>query len=97
MFRGAAQDKGRNADPAVAMAKIELAKAAGFDTIRITAIWAPGQSAVPADHLQALQSIASAGVFLNIRIVTTIMPFGSKTTPLTATARTQFARFSADL
>jgi hypothetical protein len=84
-------------DPAVAMAKMELAKAAGFDTIRITAIWAPGQSAVPADQLQALQSIAAAGVFLNIRIVATIMPFGSKTTPLTATARTQFARFSADL
>jgi hypothetical protein len=97
MFMGAAEDEGRNADPAVAMAKMELAKAAGFDTIRITAIWAPGQSAVPAGQLQALQSIAAAGVFLNVRIVATIMPFGSKTTPLTATARTQFARFSADL
>jgi hypothetical protein len=97
MYMGAAEDEGRNADPAVAMAKMELAKAAGFDTIRITAIWAPGQSAVPKDQLQALQSIAAAGVFLNIHIVATIMPFGSRTTPLTATARTQFARFSADL
>jgi hypothetical protein len=97
MYMGAAEDEGRNADPAVAMAKMELAKAAGFDTIRITAIWAPGQRAVPADQLQALQSIAAAGVFLNIRVVATVMPFGSKTTPLTATARTQFARFSADL
>ena len=69
MYMGAAEDEGRNADPAVAMAKMELAKAAGFDTIRITAIWAPGQRAVPADQLQALQSIAAAGVFLNIRIV----------------------------
>jgi hypothetical protein len=97
MFMGAAEDEGRNADPAVAMAKMELAKAAGFDTIRITAIWAPGQSAVPADQLRALQSIAAAGMFLNVRIVATIMPFGSKTTPLTATARRQFARFSADM
>jgi hypothetical protein len=97
MFMGAAEDEGRNADPAVAMAKMELAKAAGFDTIRITAIWAPGQSAVPADQLQALQSIAAAGLFLNVRIVATIMPFGSKTTPLTPTARRQFARFSADM
>jgi hypothetical protein len=97
MYMGAAEDEGRNADPAVAMAKMELAKAAGFDTIRVTAIWAPGQSAVPHDQLQALQSIAAAGVFLHIRVVTTVMPFGSRTTPLTATARTQFARFSADI
>ena len=42
MYMGAAEDEGRNADPAVAMAKMQLAKAAGFDTIRITAIWEPG-------------------------------------------------------
>jgi hypothetical protein len=97
MYMGAAEDEGRNADPAVAMAKMELAKAAGFDTIRITAVWSPGQSVVPADQFHALQSIAAAGMFLNIRIVATVMPFGSRTTPLTATARTQFARFSADI
>jgi hypothetical protein len=97
MYMGAAEDEGRNADPAVAMAKMELAKAAGFDTIRITAIWSPGQSAVPNDQLQALQSIAAAGIFLGIRVVSTVMPFGSRATPLTATARTQFARFAADL
>jgi hypothetical protein len=97
MYMGAAEDEGRNADPQVAMTKMQLAKAAGFDTIRITAVWSPGDSAVPQDQLQALQSIAAAGVFLDIRIVATIMPFGSRTTPLTATARTQFARFAADV
>jgi hypothetical protein len=97
MYMGAAEDEGRNSDPAVAMAKMELAKAAGFDTIRITAIWSPGQSAVPNDQFQALQSIAAAGVFLNIRIVPTVMPFGSRTTPLTAAAQTEFARFTADI
>ncbi len=97
MYMGAAEDEGRNADPQVAMTKMELAKAAGFDTIRITALWAPGQSAVPAGELDALTSIAAAGDFLNIRIVATIMNAGNRTTPLTATARTQFARFSADL
>jgi hypothetical protein len=97
MYMGAAEDEGRNADPQVAMTKMELAKAAGFDTIRITAIWAPGQSAVPKGELDALSSIAAAGDFLNIRIVATIMNLGNRTTPLTATARTRFARFSADL
>src|SRR5438876_6626330 len=94
---GAAEDEGRNADPAVAMAKMQLAKAAGLDTILNTAVWEPGQGAVPAGQLQALQSIAAAGDFLGIRVVATVMNFGSRTTPLTASSRTQFARFAADL
>jgi hypothetical protein len=97
MYMGAAEDEGRNADPQVAMSKMQLAKAAGFDTIRVTALWTPPMAAVPAGQLQALQSIAAAGVFLNIRIVATVMPVGSRYTPLTAAARTQFARFAADL
>jgi hypothetical protein len=97
MYMGAAEDEGRNSDPAVAMAKMQLAKAAGFDTIRISAIWEPGQTAVPADQLAALQAISAAGDFLGIRIVATVMNFGSKTTPLTAAARSQFARFAADI
>jgi hypothetical protein len=97
MYMGAAEDEGRNADPQVAMTKMQLAKAAGFDTIRISVNWSPGQSAVPPDQLRALQSIAAAGVFLDIRIVATVMPFGSRATPLTAAARNQFARFAADL
>jgi hypothetical protein len=97
MFMGAAEDEGRNADPQVAMAKLQLAKAAGFDTIRVTANWTAGLTTVPPDQLQALQSIAAAGVFLDIRIIATVMPVGSRTTPLTAAARTQFAQFAADL
>jgi hypothetical protein len=97
MYMGAAEDEGRNADPQVAMAKMQLAKAAGFDTIRVTANWSPGLSTVARDQLVALQSIAAAGVFLGIRIVATVMPYGSRATPLTSTDRTQFARFAADL
>jgi hypothetical protein len=94
---GAAEDEGRNSDPAVARAKVELAKAAGFDALRITAIWTPGQNKVDADQLLALQAVASAAVFDGIQLTVTVMPFGSKTTPLTATARKQFASFAADV
>ena len=97
MFMGAAEDEGRNADPQVAMSKLQLAKAAGFDTIRVTANWSQGLTTVPPDQLQALQSIAAAGVFLDIRIVATVMPVGSRATPLAAAARTQFGQFAADL
>ena len=94
---GAAEDEGRNADPAVALAKMDLAKAAGFNAIRVTAIWAPGESAVPADQLQALQSVSAAATFDGITIWATVMPYGSRTTPLTPVARRQFASFAADL
>jgi hypothetical protein len=97
MYMGAAEDEGRNADPQVAMSKLQLAKAAGFDTIRVTANWSQGLTTVPPDQLAALQSVAAAGMFLDIRIVATVMPVGSRATPLTATARNQFASFAADL
>jgi hypothetical protein len=94
---GAAEDEGRTADAAVARAKMDLAKAAGFDAIRITAVWAPGQTKVDPNQLAALQAAASAAVFDHLQVTITVMPFGSKTTPLTATARAQFASFAADL
>ena len=94
---GAAEDEGRNSDPAVARAKMELAKAAGFDAVRITAIWAPGQSQVDREQLAALQAAASAALFDHIEVTVTIMQFGSRTTPLTPTARRQFASFAADV
>jgi hypothetical protein len=94
---GAAEDEGRNSDPAVARAKMELAKAAGFDAVRVSVIWAPGRSRVDPDQLAAVQAAASAALFDNIQLTVTIMPFGSRTTPLTATARRQFASFAADV
>jgi hypothetical protein len=97
MSIGAAEDEGRNSDPAVARAKMDLAKAAGFDAVRVTAVWAPGQSKVDADQLAALQAAASAAMFDGISLTVTVMPFGSKTTPLTAVARKQFASFAADV
>jgi hypothetical protein len=74
---GAAEDEGRNADPAVARAKMDLAKAAGFNAIRVTAIWAPGQTAVPPDQLQALRSASAAAAFDGITIWASVMPYGS--------------------
>src|SRR5919199_1247861 len=81
MLIGAAEDEGRNSDPAGARAEMDLAKAAGFDAIQ----------------LAALQAAASAAVFNGIQVTVTVMPFGSRTTPLTATARRQFASFAADV
>jgi hypothetical protein len=97
MYMGAAEDEGRNVNPLVAAQKLELAQAAGFQAIRVTAIWTPGLSSIPPDQLEALRSVAAAGVFYGIKIVVTVMPFGSSVTPLTPRARAEFASFAADL
>jgi hypothetical protein len=97
MYMGAAEDEGRNGDPLVAAEKLELARDAGFEAIRVTAVWRPGMTEVPLDQLEALRSVAAGGDFYGIRIVVTVMPFGSSVTPLTASARRDFASFAADV
>jgi len=97
MYMGAAEDEGRNGDPAVAVEKMELAREAGFEAIRVTAIWTPGLDALPPDQRDALQAVAAAGDFDGIKIVVTVLPKGSSVTPLTALARHEFASFAADV
>src|SRR5262245_59464016 len=97
MYMGAAEDEGRNGDPLVAGAKMALAHEAGFQAIRVTALWRPGMSELPLDQLEALRSVAGAADFNGMKIVATIMPVGSSVTPLTAEARSEFASFAADV
>jgi hypothetical protein len=97
MYMGAAEDEGRNGDPLVAAAKMELARDAGFQAIRVTALWKPGMDELPLDQLEALRSAAAAADFNGIKIVATVMPTGSSVTPLTAAARSEFASFASDV
>jgi hypothetical protein len=98
MLIGAAEDDVRSLDPAAARAKLDLAKAAGFNAIRITEVWTPGQSAVPQDgEAQVLQTTSATADLDGISLFATIMPFGSRTTPLTTAARREFAAFAADV
>jgi hypothetical protein len=97
MYMGAAEDEGRNADPLVAASKLELARDAGFEAIRVTALWKPGLTELPANQLEALGSVAAAGDFYGIKIVVTVTPYGSSVTPLTALGRREFASFAADV
>src|SRR3954463_10318907 len=97
MFVGAAEDAGRSDDLTQAYAKLELARLAGFDTVRMTSIWAPGLSR-PTDHeLDVLRTSALAARLNGIRIILSVYQKDNHTTPLTATTRTQFASFVATI
>src|SRR5687767_5290217 len=97
LWIGAAEDGAKNADPVVAKAKLTLARLAGLDTIRITVLWARGQTEVPQAEEAALDSLEAAARLSGIRVVTSIYPFGSSQTPLTDESRTQFAGFAASV
>ena len=57
MLVGAAEDAPRSTSLVVAKAQMTLARLAGFDSIRVTEIWAPGETAPTADDVTALSLI----------------------------------------
>jgi hypothetical protein len=94
---GAVEDAPRSTDLLKAKAEMTLARLAGFDSIRITQIWTPGETAPTADDVTAVSNVTVAAGISGMRVLVTVMPFGSKTTPLTDEAQTQFAQFAAGL
>jgi hypothetical protein len=91
---GAAEDAAKSGDPG---GKMALAGAAGFDTIRVTSIWRPGETTVSADELATLRSVADAATAGGISLIVSVYPYGSATTPRYATTRRQFASYAASI
>src|SRR5918994_2101957 len=92
---GGGQGAAKTADPVAAQGKLTLARLAGLDTVRITVLWARGQTAVPNAEEAALDSLEQAARLSGIRVVVSIYPYGSSQTPLTDEWRTQFSDYAA--
>jgi hypothetical protein len=97
MIIGAAEDAVRQPTLKAAKAQMDLLRRAGFNAVRVTQVWAPGQTAPSDADLASLRNVVSAGKIDGIRVLLTVMNFGSRTTPLSATDRTEFAAFAAAL
>jgi hypothetical protein len=93
---GAAEDAAKH-DPLAADAKMSLARLAGFNTIRMTSVWWPGNRQLSRSELAGLQSAAEAARLNGIRLIVSVYPNGSGVTPLTPTARSQFASYAASI
>jgi hypothetical protein len=91
---GAAEDAAKSGD---AGGKMALAGETSFDTIRITSIWRPGETTVSGDELATLQTVAGAATTNGIRLIASVYPYGSATTPRYATTRKQFAAYAASI
>jgi hypothetical protein len=95
MFVGAAEDDARTADPVEAYAKMELARLAGFDAIRLTSIWTPGLTAPPEREREILRTAVGAAQLHGIRVILSVYHRDQRTTPLTVAARAEFASYVA--
>lgn len=97
MLVGVDEDAVKAVAAAAAKRQMDLVKAAGFNAVRMTSIWAPGMTAPTADELRALRNATAAARLDGIRPVLALYQFGSATTPLDDTARAQFARWAASI
>ena len=97
MFVGAAEDASKAPTLVQAKVKMDLAKLAGFDAVRVTAQWLPGETAPLSSELVGLQNAIDAAGLDGIEVFLSVYPFGSSVTPLIAQSRSDFAAFAASL
>lgn len=97
MVVGAAEDLAKQPNLAFAKAQMADAKLAGLTTIRITETWTHGQRALGSEDQVALGNAVDAAVFAGVRVVLSIYPYGSSTTPISADDQADFAAFAADV
>ena len=94
---GVVEDSTRQPDAAAARDRVQAVKDAGFDAIRITSIWASGQTEPEPGELDVLRNVATASKELDVRLFIAVYQAGSATTPRTDEARGQFSSYVASL
>lgn len=97
LLLGATEDAVRSADPAVAQQQMDLLAAAGFRAVRITQVWAPGETTVSAADATVLDNVMTAAKNDGLEVLTTVMNYGSRTTPLSDTDQADFAAYAASV
>jgi hypothetical protein len=97
MTLGVAEDTVKQADPVVAQVRMRLLRLAGFSAVRITSQWLPGDVAPPNDQLEMLRTVTGAAQLAGVRVFVSVYQPGSRTTPLTPEARSEFTRYTAAL
>ena len=75
-----------------AKAKVDLARLAGFDTLRLAVFWAPGRASVMPDwDKDTLANAAAASELSGIRLIVSVSNRDSRTTPNTPARQQELA------
>jgi len=97
MFVGATEDNVRSLSPLVAKSKMDMAALAGFDAVRMSIFWQPGEQRVGGDDEIVLRNASTAAQLDGVRLIVSIYPTDWRSVPLTAGARGQFASYAASI
>lgn len=97
MFVGAADDVVLQHDPAFARSRVDLAKLAGLDTLRITAQWSRGDRALGPNNALDIGNAVAAANLAGARVILSLYPFGSSVTPLADADRADFVAWTTDV
>lgn len=97
MTLGAAEDAVRAPDLVTARAKMTELRLAGFTAVRVTSNWQPGLTAPPPGEIAILRNVETAARLSGVRVYVSVYSPGSRTTPLDATAQSEFAQYAAAL
>jgi hypothetical protein len=65
--------------------------------LRMTVIWSPGEETIAGDELVALQNASASTQLDGVRLILSIYPRDSRTTPLSSRARGEFANYAASI
>ena len=94
---GAVEDDVRASSLVEAQTRMTLFRLAGFRAVRVTSYWTPGLTAPSENELRVLESVAGAAETNAVRLYVTVMHPGSRTTPLTDEARSEFSSYAEAL
>ena len=94
---GVVEDSVRLPQPAAARERLQAVHDAGFDALRITSIWSPGQTEPTQSELRVLRNVAEASRSAGVRLFIAVYHAGSATTQQTDQERSDFAAYAASL
>ncbi len=97
MLIGATEDIVRQPTLPAAKGQMDLLTLAGFNAVRVTQVWTPGETEVSPDDLNVLGNIEQAARLDGVTVIVSVTNFGSRTTPLTDDDRAQFASYAASI
>ncbi len=92
---GAAEDRVRSPSAVESEAEMGLLRLAGFKAVRITSFWVPGLQEPTPHEAMVISNVATAALLHGVRVYVSVYNEGSRTTPLTLTARKEFASYAA--
>jgi hypothetical protein len=91
---GSSEDAVKTHSLVEAKSKMSILKLAGFDSVRITSVWWPGEAKPDDPEILQIRNTVNAARLSGVRVFLSVYHFGSRTTPLTDESRAEFVEYT---